>query len=381
MNPETPLELLLSQEVKQLSQRLRFAETLTKTLEATCESQKNALDKQICINTELSDQEKTANQEYRDQLALFEKQLAIAKSKSIELETALCQVNKFARSLKDNYVKILPMLSKFICSDYCATKSKPNTTDSRYQAPISGTSMQSQSSAKLARTDKPTKKAILSFYRNMKMKIRTSQNPVAPVAESGEALDTIHSFIRNLPKNSKVLDVGGGRGYRFSNESNYWVMDINTEGVDRYIHADICDQDLEVREQFDVIITKDTLEHLPRPWIATSNIFKLLKEGGVFICIAPFNWRFHPSPYDCYRYSHQGLKFLIEGDGGFGKSAACMMLVHESIQGFWKNRYDCWPFGDLKHYHAVNSLYIGIKKTGRKFSSKSVDSDFSILHE
>lgn len=63
---------------------------------------------------------------------------------------------------------------------------------------------------------------------------------------------------------------------------------------------------------FDVIYSNNVFEHLRKPWIACSNINKLLKVNGICITIVPFSQRYHESPIDCFRYTHTGIKYLFE---------------------------------------------------------------------
>jgi hypothetical protein len=53
--------------------------------------------------------------------------------------------------------------------------------------------------------------------------------------------------------------------------------------------------------------------------MATNNIIKLLKNKGIFIFFAPFSWRYHPVPYDTYRYTHTGVRYLFERFGKIKK--------------------------------------------------------------
>ena len=40
-------------------------------------------------------------------------------------------------------------------------------------------------------------------------------------------------------------------------------------------------------------------------------MYQISQKGGLIICIAPFSWRFHPSPSDYFRYTHKGLEYLF----------------------------------------------------------------------
>jgi hypothetical protein len=40
----------------------------------------------------------------------------------------------------------------------------------------------------------------------------------------------------------------------------------------------------------------------------------MLKDNGECITIAPFSQRYHESPVDCFRYTHEGIRYLFENE-------------------------------------------------------------------
>lgn len=195
----------------------------------------------------------------------------------------------------------------------------------------------------------------------------------------------LYSFINIiLSKEQKqdVLDIGGGRGKTFDNKkNNYYILDLNSHNEKHFIQGDITDPSLEIDKKFDIILTKDTFEHILNPWDATNNIINLLKEGGLFICIAPFSWRFHPSPFDAYRYSHQGLKYIFEHKGKIEEISSGYVYYHSHVSGFWKNKCDWWPYSNNQYKDCVCSFYIGIRNENAKFDIKNIKGDYSLKHE
>lgn len=78
---------------------------------------------------------------------------------------------------------------------------------------------------------------------------------------------------------------------------------------------DVCDKPLS-EEAFDLVIAEQVLEHVLRPDRAASNIFKMLRPGGVFIVGTPFLLKVHEFPVDLYRWTERGMRQLLE-DAGF----------------------------------------------------------------
>lgn len=110
---------------------------------------------------------------------------------------------------------------------------------------------------------------------------------------------------------------------RFKAKYHYFGMDLLPANDERVLSGDACDssyldQHPEFREKFDVIYSNNVFEHFERPWIAASNLNKLLKSGGIIITVVPFSQRYHESPGDFFRYTHKGIEALFcSTDGSF----------------------------------------------------------------
>lgn len=190
----------------------------------------------------------------------------------------------------------------------------------------------------------------------------------------------LKSEILNLSDHQSVLDIGGGRGKNYKvGMSEYYVLDLSSHNDSMTIVGDITAHNLDLGKKFDLILTKDTFEHILNPWDATDNILNHLVEGGLFFCSTPFNWRFHPSPYDAYRYSHQGLKYLFERNGSLEEVYSGYIHYFSNVRGFWKNRYDHWPMDNL-HKDCICSFYVGRKNSSKIFDISEIKGDFSHDH-
>ena len=158
---------------------------------------------------------------------------------------------------------------------------------------------------------------------SLNVKYKESNNKhLKLVDESDQSI--LEKIIQNLLLTTKkdiisVLNVGGG--FSKSNEKflcnhnkvSYTVMDLqNNENLSNVIIGDITELNLKIDNTYDLIYSSNTFEHILNPWDATKNIKKLLNNNGVFFCIVPFSWRYHACPYDTYRYSHTGCRYLFE---------------------------------------------------------------------
>ncbi|MBL0012847.1 MAG: class I SAM-dependent methyltransferase [Flavobacterium sp.] len=68
-------------------------------------------------------------------------------------------------------------------------------------------------------------------------------------------------------------------------------------------------------ETFDTIFSSQTIEHLEDYQGMVDEAFRLLKSGGYFILSGPFYWHLHEEPYDFYRFTKHGFKYVLEKSG------------------------------------------------------------------
>lgn len=66
---------------------------------------------------------------------------------------------------------------------------------------------------------------------------------------------------------------------------------------------------------FDTVLNIQVLEHTPRPRALIAEMARVLKDDGLLILLAPFQFRLHEQPHDYYRYSSHGLRHLVEDAG------------------------------------------------------------------
>jgi SAM-dependent methyltransferase len=68
-------------------------------------------------------------------------------------------------------------------------------------------------------------------------------------------------------------------------------------------------------ERFDTIFSSQTIEHLEDYQGMVNEAFRLLKSEGYFILSGPFYWHLHEEPYDFYRFTKHGFKYVLEESG------------------------------------------------------------------
>ena len=65
----------------------------------------------------------------------------------------------------------------------------------------------------------------------------------------------------------------------------------------------------------DSVVATEVLEHCPDPNRFLSEVFRVLKPGGIFFFTVPFLWPLHDVPFDEYRYTPFALKRHLETAG------------------------------------------------------------------
>lgn len=125
----------------------------------------------------------------------------------------------------------------------------------------------------------------------------------------------------SLPQGSLVLDAGAGEG-RFRHlfaHTEYMGVDLavgdstwNYTGLDAVNSlAQLCFAD----DTFDAVIFTQVMEHVPEPDSVIAELSRVLRPGGQLILVAPQSWHEHQIPYDFYRYTSYGLRYLLEKNG------------------------------------------------------------------
>jgi SAM-dependent methyltransferase len=66
---------------------------------------------------------------------------------------------------------------------------------------------------------------------------------------------------------------------------------------------------------FDTVFSTQVIEHVEDHQAMVSEASRVLKFNGIAIFTIPFCWELHEEPYDFFRFSKYGIKYLFEKNG------------------------------------------------------------------
>jgi len=92
-----------------------------------------------------------------------------------------------------------------------------------------------------------------------------------------------------------------------------WVECLHDSKAD--IAADL-NKPLPIEDQVaDTVISLSVMEHLCEPQMMLNEAYRILKPGGSIMLQVPWQWWIHEAPYDFFRYTPYGLKYLFKKAG------------------------------------------------------------------
>jgi SAM-dependent methyltransferase len=107
------------------------------------------------------------------------------------------------------------------------------------------------------------------------------------------------------PERSSAIEISGSthQGYPWKSYTS-----------SSYAELDICAPPPDLA-QHDVVICEQVLEHVPDPWRAARTLHDLCRPGGHVVVSTPFLIRVHPTPFDFWRFTEDGIRRVLESAG------------------------------------------------------------------
>lgn len=191
-------------------------------------------------------------------------------------------------------------------------------------------------------------------------------------------------LIRDLEKaigkyaRGKVIDIGCG---------NKPYEKLFERKITEYIGCDIMQSDLQkvdvlckansiplADDSFDTVFSTQTIEHVEDHQGLVNEAYRLVKPGGFFIVSGPMYWHLHEEPYDFFRFTKYGFKYLFEKSGfeivelnsnGGMWATTGQSMIHSFSHSKSKNFFihaSRFLFHRLQLYRLINSFFSWLDK-------------------
>jgi SAM-dependent methyltransferase len=126
-------------------------------------------------------------------------------------------------------------------------------------------------------------------------------------------------FARAIPAGALILDAGAGDSpYRpLLSHCRYEAADFVKLDKPYAEQTYVCDLTaIPVEdERFDCVVFNQVMEHVPEPGTVLRELRRVLKPGGLLFYSAPLFYEEHEQPYDFFRYTQFGVRYLFDKAG------------------------------------------------------------------
>jgi len=164
----------------------------------------------------------------------------------------------------------------------------------------------------------------------------------------------------------KILELGTKRSdpkiptnrkHYFKDITNVeYVMTDYQNGIDVDVLCDLHKiNDTFKHEEFDLILSFSTFEHLKYPQLVSHNLMKILKVGGRIVISTHQSFPLHGYKYDYYRFSREAIKSIFSKKMNFITitsyfTDSCVIIPHNNMN-VWNHLAESY----------LNVFYIGEK--------------------
>ncbi len=117
----------------------------------------------------------------------------------------------------------------------------------------------------------------------------------------------------------RLIDLGCGsmpfRSFVDRQVNGYDSLDLFPRSSEVTYIGDVQNMPMVPGETYDTALCLEVLEHVPDPFAAMREIYRVLKPGGRLVLSVPHLSRLHDEPHDYYRYTRYGVRRLLEQAG------------------------------------------------------------------
>lgn len=127
----------------------------------------------------------------------------------------------------------------------------------------------------------------------------------------------------------KILELGSGESDFFSAKQHFHYTnefiqsDINPEYGRKIVDV----MEMKYKEQFDIVLCINILEHVVDYQKAIDNCYKAVKKGGIVIFFTPVCYPLHQEPTDYWRFTEHAYRIML-------KKFEILKLQHSGLRIF-----------------------------------------------
>jgi SAM-dependent methyltransferase len=107
--------------------------------------------------------------------------------------------------------------------------------------------------------------------------------------------------------NDLAIEFGGSNGV-----VQKMLPEISYEVAPNFPEVDLQDLSTYADHSYNIVVIDNILEHVAEPRKAISEIYRILKNDGICICLTPFLVKPHGYPDDYWRFTESGLRKMFE---------------------------------------------------------------------
>lgn len=151
-------------------------------------------------------------------------------------------------------------------------------------------------------------------YRGLLGSVRNLVNPIQPA--SRENIKQLVDLLCRAHHNPRVLIVGGGTVGEvmndFYNDPRISIVSFDVY-TSPYVQFVADGHNIPLPDcSFDAVIIQAVLEHVLEPNLVVSEMYRVLKDGGIVYAETPFLQHVHEGAYDFTRYTESGHRYLFK---------------------------------------------------------------------